>query len=159
MQSLILYYSYLFILLKIIFASDHFVTYELNLSAWPGLSFNVFVSTDKERMISWMSGNIKQSGLLVSICVHVFCIWTCLIKIKRLLSLCLFKCILKQYWSWSIFKSITCRVVSVIIKIWGVRIMVINATFKYNSVISVRSVLLVEETGALGENHRPAASH
>ena len=31
-----------------------------------------------------------------------------------------------------------------------------NATCNYNSVISV---LLVEETGVLGENHRPAASH
>ena len=41
----------------------------------------------------------------------------------------------------------------------GVRIMVINATFNYNSAISVLSVLLVEETGVLGENHRPAASH
>jgi hypothetical protein len=34
--------------------------------------------------------------------------------------------------------------------------MVINATFNNISVISWRSVLLVEETG---ENHRPAASH
>jgi hypothetical protein len=34
--------------------------------------------------------------------------------------------------------------------------MAYNATFKYISVISWRSVLLVEDTG---ENHRPAASH
>ena len=34
--------------------------------------------------------------------------------------------------------------------------MVFNATFNNISVISLRSVLLVEETG---ENHRPAASH
>jgi len=31
--------------------------------------------------------------------------------------------------------------------------------FKINSVISWRSVLLVEETGGPGENHRPVASH
>ena len=38
-------------------------------------------------------------------------------------------------------------------------IMVINATFNNISVISWQSVSLVEETGAPGENHRPAASH
>jgi len=37
--------------------------------------------------------------------------------------------------------------------------MVLNATFKIISVISWRAVLLVEETGVPGENHRPAASH
>ena len=34
-----------------------------------------------------------------------------------------------------------------------------NATFKNISVISLRSVLLVERTGVLGENHRPVASN
>jgi hypothetical protein len=37
--------------------------------------------------------------------------------------------------------------------------MVFNATFNNISVISWRSVLLVEETGVLGENHWPVASH
>ena len=37
--------------------------------------------------------------------------------------------------------------------------MVLNATFSNISVISWRSVLLVEETGVPGENHRLAASH
>ena len=37
--------------------------------------------------------------------------------------------------------------------------LVLNATFNNISVISWRSVLLVEETGVLGENHRPAASN
>jgi hypothetical protein len=37
--------------------------------------------------------------------------------------------------------------------------MVFNATFKNISVISWRSVLLVEENGVPGENHWPAASH
>ena len=37
--------------------------------------------------------------------------------------------------------------------------MVCNATFNNISVISQRSVLLVEETGVLGENHQPLASH
>jgi len=36
--------------------------------------------------------------------------------------------------------------------------MVIKATFNNISVISWRSVLLVEETGVTGEKHRPAAS-
>jgi hypothetical protein len=34
-----------------------------------------------------------------------------------------------------------------------------DATFNNISVISWRSVLLVEETGGHGENHQPAASH
>ena len=37
--------------------------------------------------------------------------------------------------------------------------MVLNATFNNISVISWRSVLLVEETGVPGENDRPVASH
>jgi hypothetical protein len=40
-----------------------------------------------------------------------------------------------------------------------VRAMVFNATFNNISVISWQSVLLVEETGVLGENHRPSVSH
>ena len=38
-------------------------------------------------------------------------------------------------------------------------LMVFNATFNNYSVISWRSVLLVEETRVPGGNHRPAASH
>ena len=37
--------------------------------------------------------------------------------------------------------------------------MVFNATFNNISATEWQSVLLVEETGATGENHRPAASH
>ena len=37
--------------------------------------------------------------------------------------------------------------------------MVLNATFNNISLISWRSVLLVEETGVPWENHRPVASH
>jgi hypothetical protein len=40
-----------------------------------------------------------------------------------------------------------------------VKVMVFNATFNNNSVISWRSVLFVEETGVTGENHRSATSH
>jgi len=36
--------------------------------------------------------------------------------------------------------------------------MVFNVTFNNISVISWQSVLLVEDTGVLGENHRPAAA-
>ena len=38
-------------------------------------------------------------------------------------------------------------------------LMVLNATFNNISAISWRSVLLVEETGRVGENHRPVTSH
>ena len=41
----------------------------------------------------------------------------------------------------------------------GMWVMVFNAIFNNISVISWRLVLLVEETGVPGENHRPAASH
>jgi hypothetical protein len=37
--------------------------------------------------------------------------------------------------------------------------MVFNATFNNISAISWQSVLLVEDTGVPGENHRPTASH
>jgi hypothetical protein len=42
---------------------------------------------------------------------------------------------------------------------WVGWFMVFNATFNNISVISWWSVLLVEETGVHGENHRPATSH
>ena len=38
-------------------------------------------------------------------------------------------------------------------------VMVFNATFNNMSVISWRSVVLVEETGVPGENYQPVASH
>jgi hypothetical protein len=37
--------------------------------------------------------------------------------------------------------------------------MLFNATFYNISAISLRSVLLVEETAVRGENHRPVAGH
>ena len=40
-----------------------------------------------------------------------------------------------------------------------IRVMVFNSTFNNISLISWRSVVLVDETGVPGENHRPAASH
>ena len=40
-----------------------------------------------------------------------------------------------------------------------IRVMVFNATFNNISVISWRSVLLMEETEVPGENHRSTASH
>ena len=41
----------------------------------------------------------------------------------------------------------------------GIRAMVFNATFNNIPVISWLSMLLVDEPGVPGENHRPAASH
>ena len=41
----------------------------------------------------------------------------------------------------------------------GLVVMVFNATFNNISVISWWSVILMEETGVPGENHRPVASH
>jgi hypothetical protein len=41
----------------------------------------------------------------------------------------------------------------------GVRVMVLKATFNNILVILWRSVLMVEETGVPGEKHRPPTSH
>ena len=41
----------------------------------------------------------------------------------------------------------------------GVNVMLFNAIVNIISVILWQSVLLVEEIGVLGENHRPASSH
>ena len=63
----------------------------------------------------------------------------------------------------SVIYSIKTDVINVfnkwMILCWFVCLMVFNATFNNISVISWRSVLLVEETGGPGENHRPVASH
>ena len=44
------------------------------------------------------------------------------------------------------------------VRVW-IMVMVFNATFNNISAISWRLVLLVEETGVSGENHRSAESH
>jgi hypothetical protein len=41
----------------------------------------------------------------------------------------------------------------------GSKIQQVNGTFNNISAISWQSVLLVEETGVLGENHQPVANH
>jgi hypothetical protein len=46
-----------------------------------------------------------------------------------------------------------------IMSLGRVGVMVFNATFNNISVISWWSVLLMEDIGVPGENHRPAASH
>ena len=43
--------------------------------------------------------------------------------------------------------------------VWFVCLMVFNATINNISIISMRSVVLVEETGWSGATHRPVASH
>jgi len=43
--------------------------------------------------------------------------------------------------------------------VYRFRFMVVSVTFNNISVILWRSVLLVEETGGPGENHRPTTSH
>ena len=46
-----------------------------------------------------------------------------------------------------------------LIQVFMVRLIVFNATFNNISVASWLSVLLMEETGGPGQNHRPVASH
>jgi uncharacterized membrane protein len=52
--------------------------------------------------------------------------------------------------------NLTCLKTNIVGLVW---FMVYNATFNHISVISWRSVLLVEETEVPRENHRPVASH
>jgi len=56
----------------------------------------------------------------------------------------------EQWFICSVY-TVGCRVM--------VRVIVFSATFNNISAISYQSVLLVEETGVHGENHRPVASH
>ena len=53
-----------------------------------------------------------------------------------------------------LIKLKTCNQSCIVISVYrGVMVIVFNATFKHISVISWRSVLLVEETGVNGESH------
>jgi hypothetical protein len=61
------------------------------------------------------------------------------IAIALVVGFCLFDIIIRIIWGWG-----------------GVGVMVFNATLNNISVISWLPVLLVEETGVPGENHRPA---
>jgi hypothetical protein len=70
------------------------------------------------------------------------------LQLKGLRSLLYYHRILKASCIW-LYQSFTFRV----------RVMVFKATFNNNSVISWQSVVLDEETGVPGENHRTVASH
>ena len=59
---------------------------------------------------------------------------------------------------WKQYKRTAIRLVFIYGELY-VRVMVFNATFNNISVISLWSVLLVEETWVPGETHRPVASH
>ena len=73
------------------------------------------------------------------------------------------KVLLKMFFFW---KSLSYKYVNIRETKWNyclylfrTRVMVLSTNFNNISVISWRSVLLVEETGVHGKNHRPAASH
>ena len=52
-----------------------------------------------------------------------------------------------------------CIYILFLLYLFGIRVMMLNATFNNISIISWRSIQLVEEIGVPGENHRIAASH
>ena len=68
----------------------------------------------------------------------------------------LFKLSFHRWSDWMIIAYRSLYVLSYDLYLW---VMVFNATFNNISVIFWRSVLLVEETGVPGENHRPVTSH
>jgi len=57
------------------------------------------------------------------------------------------------------FALFVCFLLFLFVDVLFVCLMVFNVTFNNISVITWRSVLLVEETGVPGKNHGPAASH
>jgi hypothetical protein len=59
----------------------------------------------------------------------------------------------------NILRETKCHDNFYILSVMFVCLVVFNPALNNISVISWRSVLLVEETGVPGENHRPAASH
>jgi hypothetical protein len=65
---------------------------------------------------------------------------------------------LENLWNWGERKDVVLVCVFTWIFSWLVGLMVFNATFNNIPVISLQSVLLVEETGVPGENHRPVAT-
>ena len=83
--------------------------------------------------------------------MHIFCHWFLITNPTVLDHL--------KFGSWP--QAIVCWTQA--IDFWAqsnwVKVIVFNATFNNISVISWRSVSLVEETGVPGENHRPAAGH
>jgi hypothetical protein len=63
-------------------------------------------------------------------------------------------------WWFVLFKKYVCVPIENINKFqWNVCLMVFSTTFNNIAVILWQSVLLVEETGGPGENHRPISSH
>ena len=113
-----------------------------NVSIILGLSCIKFVFLVSIRNLRWiLVYEIKKSNFQhVPIFVRVISLW-----IYRLFF----------PFNFNLFNNMFC-----IQDFWfGLWFMVFNATFSNISVISKRSVLLVEETGVAGEKHRPAASH
>ena len=100
-----------------------------------------------------------QPGLITN---HLLCNWECVMMIEPLKMMQLVRrrrgsVAIEHY---SIVVLILAYMNSLVgVFLGGGGFMVLSATFNNISVISQRSVLLVEKTGGLGENHRPVASH
>ena len=77
------------------------------------------------------------------VCIYIFMLSCMMTPLKTLTIVITF---------WLVYHLCSCNIVLVVC------LLVFNATFNNISVISWLSVLLVEETGVPGENHRPAAS-
>ena len=82
--------------------------------------------------------------------LFLFCLFAFPPLYGRYLSFYLYHLVHLQLF-WPAFETCHCN--------WRVMVMVFNATCNNISVISWWSVLLVEETGVLGENHLPVTSH
>ena len=91
-----------------------------------------------------------QPGLITN---HLLCNWVCVMMIEPLKMMQLVR---KRRESVAIeHYSIVVLILAHINSFLGGVFMVLSATFNNISVISQRSVLLVEKNGGPGENHRP----
>jgi hypothetical protein len=105
------------------------------------------------------SAKIRTPRLIMISPYYFFCLIFCILYFHFYLFCLLDSCL------WFLFSPANCHWSAfVYIKQlsnigWLVCFIVLNATFNNISVISWRSVLLVEKTGESGENHRPVASH
>jgi hypothetical protein len=88
-----------------------------------------------------------------------FCQWYCLLSVFLRIMISDYPFGVFSYITFSKYKCLHSDKITLTGIPLFVGLMVLNATFNNISVISWRSVLLVEETGGPGENHRPVASH
>jgi hypothetical protein len=101
---------------------------------------------------------MKKTYKAMRICHKIYReqIWTINMKKSFIIEILLYKLNCKEK---IMICIVSCEYIIIIHLAIRVRVMMFNATFNNISVLSWRSVLLVEETRVPGENNRPIVSH